>query len=267
MCTIGTSHNDNGTVYSFKNRDLINIKENPQPFIVKGKKHSYIKFGVDITNKYKGVWAGINDRGVSILGADGNSLIDYTGTQYGGGEKTWEAYETVLSEFDSARKAYAFLIDFYQENKIGGTGDIIIIADKKDSIILEYSFNTWSIQFKDNPYMLRTNFFVNLPHLRPSPESNTLHMSSAKRYERALGVLSASSSNTTIDDIKRLLTDTYYGENAFSLCRSGGDGEYKTICSVVFEVTDTEAIAYYVMNDKPSFDKYKILSLPLTTSP
>jgi hypothetical protein len=262
MCTIGAIFSENGKLFAFKNRDLPVNKENPQPLIEESGNLKYIKFGVDKANKLPGVWAGVNEKGLSILGADGNGLIDYQGPEYGGGERTWEAYEYVLAECSTISEAYHYIIEFYTKNKIGGQGDIIIIADKKQAVALEYAMNLWSIQFNGNdPFIVRTNFFLNLPHLRPQPETNTLHLSSQKRYERALSLLSATTTKTDINDVKKLLCDAENGPGAFSLCREGGEGEYKTICSVIMEVSEEQNIAHYIINEKPSINKYKQITL------
>jgi len=262
MCTIGALYRDDGNLYLFKNRDLIEYKENPLPLIEKGINHKYIKFGVDIENKIPGIWAGVNDGGLAIVGADGNCIYDYKGPHYGGGEKTWEAYEIVLSKYESVSEAYPFIMEYYFENKIGGAGDIIIMADRNRAVALEYTMNLWSLQFSGEvPYIVRTNFFLNMPHLRVMPETNSVHLSSAKRYERAIGLLSANSAQTTIEDVKNLLCDKANGPGSLSICREGGHGEYKTVCSVIFEISKRNIKAHYVMNEIPLVDKYQILEI------
>ena len=262
MCTVGAVHNNNGSLYVFKNRDLIEMRKNPDPVISEMDGCKYIKFGIDESGTKPGVWAGVNEHGLSIVGADGNSLINYVGPEYGSGEKTWVAYEEVLAHCKDVAEAYSFITDFYTKNRIGGTGDIIILADRNRSAAIEYTMDLWSIQFNGNtPYTIRTNFFVNLPHIRPKPETSSLHLSSAHRYARALGLLSHTSSDTGLDDVKRILCDRENGPGALSILREGGTSEYKTVCSVIFEITATRIQAHYILNQKPAVDKYQMIVL------
>ncbi len=260
-CTIGFVFSKSGKVILFKNRDLNVFERNPEPVIDEGNKYRCIKFGVDIENQTPGVWAGVNDQGVGILGADGNCMLDFVGEEYGSGQKTWEAYEGVLANTKSVEEAYKFLIDFYTRYHIGGTGDIILITDHEKAVVLEYSVNLWGVQFIiDQPYVIRTNFFNILKHLRPPPEENSLHLSSAKRYERAVELLSKTSINTTVDDVKKLCADHLNGPSGFSICRHGGEGEYGTRCSSIIEISEEKIRAHYVMNQYPCESDYRIIS-------
>ncbi|MFC1786672.1 carcinine hydrolase/isopenicillin-N N-acyltransferase family protein [Halobacteriota archaeon] len=261
-CTIGVVFSKPNKVILFKNRDLDVVKENPEPVIEQGSKYRYIKFGVDIKNQIPGVWAGVNEEGVAILGADGNCILNFEGNKYGDARKTWEAYEEVLANTKSIEEAYKLLIDFYTMHNIGGTGDIVLVTDRTKAVVLEYSLNLWGIQFIiDQPYAVRTNFFNILKHLRPPPEENSLHLSSAKRYERTIELLSKKSFRTTVDDIKQLCRDHLNGPSNFSICRHGGKEEHKTLCSSIIEISDEEIIAHYIMNQFPCESDYRRLSL------
>jgi len=259
-CTIGAVFTQGNGLLIFKNRDLPVRKENPQPEVVRGESYNYIKFGVDIEGRKLGVWAGINERGVGIVGADGNSIADVHGEGYGGGEKTWEAYENVLGMARNIQDGYEYIMRFYEQEKIGGTGDIVLIADQNRAVVLEYSLHQWGLQFANRgemPYVVRTNFFAVLKHLRPAKEDGGLHSSSDVRYERALQLLSATGVRTTVADIKRLCRDHFYGQNAFSICRHGGEGEYRTVCSAIMEASSNRIAAHCVLNSLPSEDEYQ----------
>ncbi len=266
-CTIGAVRRHDNTLILFKNRDLIKERQNPIPLIKQGKNHRYVAFGVDSENKLPGLWAGVNDKGLAIAGADGNSLRDFVGEQYGGGERTWEAYEEVLSLSKSVVEAYPLLLDFYSKHKIGGSGDIILIADTSRVAILEYSLNVWGIEFlESDPHIIRTNFFNILKHLRPAPEESSVHMSSSVRFERAVDLLSKSTDNTTVEDIKALCRDHGRDASAFSICRHGGPGEYRTMCSVIIEISSDEITVYHVVNGFPCETDYSILTLDIDKS-
>lgn len=261
MCLVGAIFQKDKGLIIFKNRDLINEKFNPNPQIEYGINGNYIKFGV-AADKKPGVWAGINNNGVGILGADGNSLLNFTGDKYSGGEKTWETYEEVLSKTKNAKEAYKFLIDAYEDMNIGGSGDIVLISDPNRAIILEYLPHMWGVEFiVDQPYVVRTNFFQVMQHLRPPRDMNSLHLSSHLRFERAMQLLSPKSYNLQVEDIKDLCQDHANGPSAQSICRHGGEGEYKTLCSVIMEVQKDEILAHYIMNQNPCQGEYKTISI------
>lgn len=264
-CTIGVVRGKNGHLLLFKNRDLTLQKKNPEPRIQKGKKFTYLGFGADSTGKNPGVWAGVNEKGLVILGADGNSIRDFKGSKYGKGEKTWQAYEEALSKTASTQEACSYLIDFHNSNKIGGSGDIILVSDPSNSAILEYSFEQWGIELLLNrQFMVRTNFFNVLKHLRPRAETSDVNMSSAIRYERAVKLLSKAGKNATIEDVMRLCQDHSKGKTPFSICRHGRKGEYKTTASAIFQITPKIAQIYYAMNDNPCNQDYKMIKFPLS---
>lgn len=261
MCTIGAVFKKDKGLVIFKNRDLTTNTTNPDPLIVKGETGNYIKFGTDDKNEKPGVWAGINAKGVGILGADGNSLLNFSGDEYSGGEKTWETYEQVLSETESAKDAYKLVIDAYEDMNIGGSGDIVLIADPTRAIVLEYLPHQWGIEFiEDQPYVIKTNFFQTMQHLRPPRDMNSLHLSSHLRFERAIQMLSPKTCDSTVEDIKKLCQDHVNGPSAQSLCRHGGTGEYKTLCSAIMEVQKDKILAHYIMNQNPCKGQYKIIS-------
>ncbi|MFH1832726.1 MAG: carcinine hydrolase/isopenicillin-N N-acyltransferase family protein [Candidatus Levyibacteriota bacterium] len=263
-CTIGAIRCKNGNLLLFKNRDLTTLKKNLPPHIQKGVKFKYLGFGADSTKKNPGVWAGINEKGLVILGADGNSIRDFKGPKYGKGERSWQAYEESLSKTASCKEACSYLIDFHNSNKIGGSGDIILVSDRINSAILEYSFEQWGIEFlSKNQFMVRTNFFNVLKHLRPKPETSDINLSSAIRYKRATKLLSKMGKNATVEDIMKLCQDHSKGKTPFSICRHGKLGEYRTTASAIFEITPKFAKIYYVMNDNPCHQKYKMIKLPL----
>jgi hypothetical protein len=261
MCTIGAVFPKKSGMIIFKNRDLVGKKTNPEPRVVKGKKWDYLKFGVDAKNEKPGVWTGVNAKGVGIVGADGNSLLNFAGEAYAKGEKTWETYEEVLANAGSAREAYKLVIDSYEDMNIGGTGDIVLIADPKGAVVLEYLPHMWGVEFiRDRPYVVRTNFFQVMQHLRPSRDTNGLHLSSHLRFERAMQMLSPKSGDLDVEDIKRLCQDHANGPSAQSICRHGGEGEYRTLCSAIMEVQNEKIVAHYVMNQNPCQATYKTLS-------
>ena len=266
-CTVGAIFTSSGLML-FKNRDLTLEPSKAglsKPLIANGK-HKYIKFGTGKT----GVWAGVNAMGVGVVGADGNGIVNLTGDQYGGGRLTWEAYEYVIANFSTVSKAFPWLLEFYDKNQIGGTGDIVLLADPDMLLIMEYaSPGNWGLQFRRKndkfdehlpPYILRTNFFITLGGFRPNPNSSPVHMSSEYRYGSALRQLAFAGKSITVSKIKQLLQSHLNGKNTFSTCRHSHH-EYNTVGSVIMHVDKDEINAHYVLNSHACEGNYQVVKL------
>jgi hypothetical protein len=238
----------------------------PEPTVEYGKV-PYIKFGTGKT----GIWAGINSFGFGVVGADGNSSLNVVGEYYGGGHLTWEAYEHVVANFTAVKDAYPWLIQFYEDNLIGGSGDIVLIADTSCAMVLEYARpGIWGLNtcrrnshqdVHQPPYIVRTNFFIILSKYRPAIEDSPVHMSSMNRYSRAMQHLAQSGSTTKIADIENLLRSHLNGKSTFSVCRHGGNGEYNSVGSVIMSVGNGQVNTRYIVNDYPCCNNYKLISL------
>lgn len=265
-CTIGAVLGDSDLII-FKNRDLIIAPEEanlPEPTIEEGV-CPYIKFGAG----KKGVWAGINAYGLGVVGADGNGIINLGGKRYGKGHLTWEAYEHVIKNFKAVDEAYPWLVNYYDNNLIGGTGDIILLADTTKALILEYARpGIWGLNFcgldikPDFPhYIARTNFFITLDKYRPAREDSPVHMSSAARYESAIQSLALTGGETSVKDVKQMLQSHLNGNSTFSTCRHGGKGEYNTVGSVVMHSDEDKVKVHYVINSHVCRNSYKLAEL------
>jgi hypothetical protein len=257
-CTVGAVFNSKKQTIMFKNIDYPRPKRMPiRPISVKGKKFRYLKFPVFMNPHKPGLWAAVNENGVGILGADANTIAQYWGKRFGGEDVMWPAYEGAMGTAETARDAADFIVRAYQDGRTGMNGDIIFLADRREAIAVEYSLNEWGLEFSGGrPYLVRSNFFLQLRHQRPAPEEKSLHTSSALRYERALALLSRTSSNTTVEDVIALTRDHFYGENAMSICRHGGVGEYRTYGTAVFEVNPHGILVHYTVGKNPCQAKF-----------
>ncbi|MBN1297196.1 hypothetical protein JXA80_10480, partial [bacterium] len=238
MCTIAAIKNasSNNRLF-FKNVDQTFVCKYPEAFIEKGATYRYLKIPSNTDPATPGVLAGVNEAGVVVLGADGNCMPNYEGNGYGSLNDSLLIYEHILGHCGNIWEAMGCIIQEYQRRHTGGNGDIIILGDRKDAVALEYTPDRWGIEFQGRkPYLVRSNFFVLLDHLRPAPEENTLHTSSAIRYTDALKHLSIKGSQNTLDDVFSLVRSHYPGKNAMSICRHGGAGEYFTHASFVVEL-------------------------------
>ena len=264
MCTIGVVYTKNGVI-AFKNRDLIGDRFNIPPNIGTGSQGEYIRFQAVEEEAFPGIWAGINRAGLFILGADGNAIEQHVGEQYGDGRKTWETYESVIANTTNTDEALHKIINDYNKIKVGETGDIILVGDRHKSVIIEYVYKRWSLQYiypQEDVFGLRTNFFINMPHLRPAEASMSVHASSAKRYERAMSLLSGTGRESTIKDIKQLCSDHFWGKNAFSICRHGCREDYHTTGTAIFELSNNSTSkCHYVVNSNPCCNSYNLLEL------
>ncbi|MBN1552107.1 hypothetical protein JW979_11580 [bacterium] len=263
MCTIGAVKNfTNRESYFFKNLDQTDQFTYHQPFIEKGSRFRYLKLSSSHNPREKGVWAGVNEAGMVILGADGNCLPNYCGTSYTSLNDSLVAYEEALAECETAQEAMEFLMRCYQSKHIGGNGDIIMTGDRNEAIAMEYSPDRWGIQYRASlPYLVRSNFFILLNSIRPMPEENTLHTSSAMRYNDALKHLSIKGTQNTLDDIMDLVKSHYQGETAMSICRHGGSQEYYTKGSLIVQLTAHSVDAFVVLNNYPCKAEFRRLTL------
>ncbi len=253
MCTIGAIKNSlTGNSYFFKNLDQTEQADYAQPFICEGEKYQYLKLATQNDTSAKGVWAGVNQAGVVVLGADGNCMPNYVGWKYSSLNESLVIYEEILSQCGTAWEAMQFIMRSYQEQRVGGDGDIVIVGDATEAIALEFSPNRWGVQFRgDQSYIIRSNFFVLLNSLRPPPEENTLHTSSALRYADALTHLSMKGNNNDLEDVFALVKSHHHGKSAMSICRHGGHGEYFTHAGLVVELTEKSISAYTILNAHP----------------
>jgi hypothetical protein len=266
MCTVGGVFHEDGRMLLFKTMDAIKKCPGFEPTENKGEKYKYLKFRTGKDPSKPGFWAGINEKGVCILGADGNELRNFKGEGFGSFDSLLRTYDITLGNAKDVYEGIEALIYEYQTNHVGGNGDIVLLADTKDLVIIEYAPDEWGIKFRwKEDYIVRTNFFTVLRHLRPSPEENSLHMSSARRHARALDVLSRKSKKTTKDDVIALMRDhEVEPPSAITICRHGGDNEYKTQNSILLEVDNDKAVIHYQLNGYPCKSDYKTMVYEFT---
>lgn len=261
-CTVGAVRRVDGTMLSFKTVDVRKrVRWHLEPVNVKGKKYRYLKFPVSLNPRKKGFWAGVNEKGLVVLGADANAIRRFSGRQYGGMEAVWEAYEGALGGAADVKEACDIIVRVYQRRRLGGPGDIVFVSDQSEALAIEYSLNEWGLEFiGKRPYLVRTNHFIELRHLRHSPDESSVHMSSATRYQRALGILSRTSSKTTVDDLMNFCRDHANGPSALSICRHGGKGEYRSVGAAVFEVRRGRIRVHFVNGIFPCRREFRTIT-------
>ena len=135
MCTIGGVFAKKDKILLFKTMDAIKKCECFEPTENKGELYKYLRFRTNEDESKPGFWAGINEKGVTILGADGNEMRKFKGDDYGSFSTLLRSYEIALGNSANVYEGIKSLIYDYQINHIGGDGDIILLADKKDLTI------------------------------------------------------------------------------------------------------------------------------------
>lgn len=262
MCTLGAVFTKKGTVLVFKTIDIKGKWRLPKaPIIRKGSRYRYLEFGTHVNKRKSRLWAGVNQKGLVILGADALGMATFWNKKFGGFKELMKTYEKVIGMAATAREALTILLDDFQRQRIGLDGDIILLTDRKEAIAVEYSFNHWGIQFSgSDSYLVRTNFFLVLRHLNHLPQEKILHLSALKRYERALELLSKTTNQTTVENLKDLCRDHYPEPGGMSICKHGGEDEHKTYGSAIFELTPKKIITHYNIGTNPCENDYQIRS-------
>jgi hypothetical protein len=248
MCTIGVVFHDS-EILTFKQCDLIPETQFNAPLVKTGENGvgSYIAMTRANT---KGIWAGVNDQGVSFVAVD--SYTTTSANYYSTSEqanKLFDAYEGSISRHTNARDAAHFLIDFYRESQFPAP-DISMITGWADSaksqplaILIEYMPNPYN--FDPVRTIERTEgHFANTNNFRLQPDSvdYPANHSTYLRLQRAEMLLQQDPSE---HGIKTLLTDEYYGKTELSICRSAykGNAEFHTQATAFFKAN---------LNSKPA---------------
>ena len=266
MCTVGVTVSKNRErMLLFKNLDEKIYLPYAEPRIEKGEQAKYLTFPFTTDPSKQGPWAGINEFGVTIFGLDANAVPDFHGPRYGTWDQMRGTYQWVLENARDAIEGATHFVRDFQRIQFGGPGDIVFLADRKTAVVVEYIVDHYGLRFlplRDH-YMAQSNFFQVMRHWSPDSRESTLHTSSLLRYQTALKILSTKNHANDLEDVKALLRNHDNGPSAMSICRHSGDGEYRTLNSVIFDVTAERADVHYVMNALPCTTDYRKLVLPL----
>lgn len=250
MCTIGAVLNPKGT-HSFKQCDLPRKTLFYEPEIRTGNIGKYIAF---TREDRPGIWAGINEKGVSFAAADAytKKLFKISHIQT---DRLFREYEIILSKSKTASEATNKLKIYYRD--FFPAPDIIQFSDTKGSLLTEFlppdNFHTEVI---NDGFLLSTNHFQFLPGAISESENQSTY----KRLNRTKIILN---DNPTINGIFNVLKDHTEKESEQSICRiAQKEGEYFTQAAVVFSADENIITAQYVLNANPVTERFKIISLP-----
>lgn len=276
MCTIGVVFKDN-QIHTFKQCDLIPKVDFNEPIVIKGvKKVGHYTAMTRGSGDNQRVWAGVNDAGVSFIAADSYTT---TAANYSAGEfdadGLFKAYEKCLSDFATAPEAANFLAGFYKDMSVIDLGrkkpklsgpfpapDISMITGWKDeaktqpvAIFIEYMpnpFNHESVRLieRTEGHFASTNNF----RLQPDSVNYPANHSTYLRLNRAEAILQ---SDPSLEGVKEVLSDQYYGETELSICRVSEYGEFHTQATAIFTVNASDNVCEYQINGNPKSNPLK----------
>ena len=290
MCTIGFVYNQS-TVLTFKQCDLTAPTLFYEPEVVQGTAGRYMAFR---RKGRPGIWAGVNQGGVSFVAADYYTNSDpgtpdvplpvqflATNTHLAPDpnlDRLFKAYESSIADHATARSAIDFLSNWYL--KEGNPSDlqhpnfeypdIALLADTKEGIFLEYypgddkkTPQVKTLAVKPDSKDSRVDWFASTNHARmfaqtvDYPKNHSTYL----RLARAEALINK---NPTLDGVKSVLSDQYYGETELSICRVAKEsGEYYTQATVILGASRTaSSAAEYQINGNPRTNPYtrKVLS-------
>lgn len=267
MCTIGVVF-EGGNIHTFKQCDLIPVTTFNEPDVRSGTNGvgSYIAMTRQGSD---GIWAGVNNAGVGFVAADSytTTAADYytTGDQL---EALFAAYEASISSYTTATEAATHLAAFYRDTGNGApfpAPDISMLTGWRDAektqpiaIFIEYMPNPYNqepvrtIERSDGHFASTNNF-----RLQPDSVNYPANHSTYLRLRRAEMILQGEPS---MNGIKTLLTDQYYGKTELSICRETAyiGQEFHTQATALFTVCIGAApVCEYQVNGNPKDNPLK----------
>lgn len=236
MCIIGSVF-DTEKIFTFKQCDLSQKVKFFEPEIRTGKAGKYIAFARE---GRPGIWAGINNYGVSFTAADVYTTKEYEVSDHQV-NNLFLHYEQSIADFQTARKAIDFLKSFFLEKF--PAPDKVLISDRKESIYLEFSPEEGCREkIISQNFLVSTNHFDSLSGSVSQQENPSTYI----RLKRAKEILEK---NPLKKGIKKLLQDENEGKSENSICRySQKDREFFTQAVVLFTVSPKNISVEYVVN-------------------
>lgn len=249
MSTIGIVYRKSAMII-FEQCDLNKRTVFYEPKVKSNKDIRYMSFEREDIN---GIWCGINNYGVGFVSADSyvkdeeNNILN---------NAVFKAYENIVSDYKTAREAVEFMKKFYLTSL---NKDILIISDKKESYYIE-SYKGEVIVVLLTPqfhprYFTSTNHFRFIHEEVPFSENHSTYLRLTRAEEMLL-------KDCSINGVKNLLKDQYYGKSVMSICRESdicpiGEKAYTTQATAIFLVNNncSDISTYYQINGNPKDNK------------
>lgn len=255
MCTIGARFvpRAQGSI-TFKQCDLIPATQFLPPEVVPGSQG--IRYLPLMRVGCSGPWSGVNDHGVSFVAADAYLAPDAQGKPVlkAVSGDIFAAYTRILSDHTTAAAAAAYMTDFY---KGFGQPDILLIADAREAYFIETNAGVVECIRRSDGFFASTNHFRMLYGGVLYPNNHSSYL----RLARAEAILEA---NPEADGPVRVLSDQYFGETVYSVCRVNRETPpqeqpYYTQASALFAVDGSTVTAAYQLNGNPRSNPYTVV--------
>jgi len=252
MCTIGnvflSSQSPEGNI-TFKQCDLTQRVTFLPPQIIANGKIRYIPF---LREGSSGPWAGINEYGVSFVAAD--SYIDKAGNMQNSATSSnsiFDQYLNIIKNHTTAAEATQMMRDFYIHDF--KEPDILMISDSTNTFFIETYNGEVQIIQKTKGFFASANHFRMVYGAIPYNKNHSTYL----RLARAESILEHQQNK---DGVFNVLSDQYYGESVWSICRVNKDvphqeEPYFTQASVIFTVQNinekVRVDCSYIINGNP----------------
>lgn len=256
MCTIGSRFRTSGGNVVFKQCDLMDKNRFLEPKIEVNGDIQYIPFkrnkilGDGTEVEAKGAWAGVNNYGVSFVGADSYVQRAYdVEVSADAVDKLFEQYTKLVKDYKDAKSAADAMVEFYKTEFLAT--DIVLIADEKGMYFIEAFGESTICVERYEGYLSCTNHMRQLPGAVRYEDNHSTYL----RLQRAEAYMEKY--DDPLKMVIPLLKDQYYGKSVCSICRETDikpiqEDPYYTQASVAFYITEDKKInCIYQLNGNP----------------
>lgn len=246
MCTLGAISGQ----FLFKNRDM-GTDAGTSEDLVRGKGQlNYVGVAGHASPLERGLNSGINEAGVAaaITFTDHKNMLELLKSRTPRGVLV----EEILGHASDLQSALHIALDFLHFKPLIG-GNIVILTPDEGAVI-EQIYPRFAIEYITQPYIARTNHFLNL---RTNGHLAVNQASSQDRLRRIGSLLEEKHGNgeyrISVDDIKGILSDH---EGIYPICSHQGD--LVTVSSSIYDIQ--ERALYYAYGNPcgTTFTKYVV---------
>lgn len=248
MCTIGNLKTEVSRL-TFKQCDLAEKVEFYKPQVQTAA--TGIRYVAFMRKGSEGAWCGVNEYGVAFVAAD--SYVDESGNLQSVSNDIFTQYLRIITDYKTAREAAAMMKAFYQDSFL--SPDILMITDAVCAFFLEAAGGQVVMTEREDGFFASTNHFRMVYGAAPYRQNHSTYL----RLQRTESILQT---DPTPTGVKAVLSDRYYGDSVWSVCRSNTltapqEEPYFTQASAIFHVTATEGVKVrvdcdYIINGNPA---------------
>ena len=266
MCTIGSVFVNNKQNLTFKQCDL--EKETVFKIPEIESDNIEIKYLPFTRHGSNGVWAGVNNFGVSFVAADSylsmpnkSEIMSEGSSGFIGkpkltpvSEDIFQAYRKIISTYKNAKDAAEYMVNFYRGF---GQPDILLISDAHSNYFIEVNKdNIECIELIDG-HFVSTNHFRILYGAVIYQQNHSSYL----RLQRAESILQNQANAQGIFDV---VSDQYFGKTVLSVCREDQqtpeqEDPYFTQATAIFNCTDQGVNCAYQINGNPKNNSFTVM--------